>query len=102
MIRKRLKAVEGLVAHFEFVARRSPGAAARLVDAVERTLKSLEKMPRIGRPWGAAGTPRHRIRVRGVTGFDNYVLYYREIAGGVEWLAIRHAAQDEPENFDEG
>jgi len=95
VIRKRLRAVEALTAHFEHVARRNPGAAVKLVDAVERTLKTLEKMPGLGRAWGEPGTPLHRIRVRGVGGFDAYLLYYREIAGGIEWLAVRHAAQEE-------
>ena len=95
MIRKRMRAVDGLIAHFEYVARRSPGAAAKLVDAVERTLKTIEKMPGLGRPWSEPGTPLHQIRVRGVTGFDSYLLYYREVDGGIEWLAIRHAAQEE-------
>lgn len=97
MIRKRARAVDGPVERFEYIARANPGAAERFVVAVERTLKTLEKMPRLGRPWGARGTPLSEIRVRAVIGFDNYLLYYRPLRDGIEWLAIRHAAQDDPD-----
>ena len=101
MIRKRLRAVDGLVERFEYIARAHPGAAVRFVDAVESTLKTLEKMPGLGRPWGARGTPLGQVRVRAVTGFESYRLYYRAISGGIEWIAIRHAAQDEPETLED-
>ena len=101
MIRKRLRAVEGLVERFEYLARADPGAAVRFVDAVEAALKAVEKMPGIGRRWGARGTSLGTVRVRAVTGFESYRLYYREIPGGIEWLAIRHAAQDEPETLED-
>jgi plasmid stabilization system protein ParE len=101
MIRRRLAAVDGLIGQFEYVARRDPGAASRLVDAVERTLSMLERMPRLGRPFGESGSPLRRIRVRGVVGFDKHLLYYREIDGGIEWIGIRHASQDEPGPIDE-
>ena len=96
MIRKRLRAVEDLVGHFEFVARDNPGAAERLADSVEATLEVLEQMHRLGRRWTPRG-PLREVRVRGVSGFENYILYHRPIPGGIEWLAIRHAAQQAPE-----
>ena len=98
MIRKRLRAVQGLVARFDYIARVRPGAAERFVDTVEATLKRLEAMPRLGRPWARRGTPLGDVRVRSVAGFQNYLLYYRPIHGGIEWVAIRHAAQDEPDD----
>ena len=97
MIRKRRRAVDELIGQFEYVALRNPGAASRLVDAVERTLRMLEKMPRLGRPWAPRGSPLRQIRVCAVVGFENHVLYYRPIPGGIEWLPVRHAAQDAPE-----
>lgn len=65
MIRKRVAAVEGLAERFDYVATANPGA------------------------------PLGDVRVRAVDGFENYLLYYRPIRGGIEWLAIRHAAQGE-------
>ena len=95
MIRKRQRAVDGLVGRFEHIARANPGAAARFVDAVAATLERLEKMPSLGQRWGAPGTPAAELRCRAVKGIENYVLDYRPIPGGIEWLAIRHVAQEE-------
>lgn len=100
MIRKRLRAVAGLVERFEFIAGANPGAAARFVDALEATLRRLEKMPKLGRAWGPPGTPLAEIRIRAVKGFENYVVYYRPIPDGIEWLAVRHVAQDDPDTTD--
>ena len=93
MIRKRLRAVDGLIERFEYLARVNPGAAERFVDAVEQTLKTLEQMPRLGREWGVRGSVLADVRVRAVIGLENYLLYYRPIRGGIEWFAVRHAAQ---------
>jgi toxin ParE1/3/4 len=87
-------AEEDFTAHAEYIARDRPAAALAFIEAVERALTLLADMPEIG----AARSFRHSrlegIRMWAVPQFQNYLIFYRVSAEGIQVLRILHAAQD--------
>lgn len=83
--------LRGIVVHLELD---DLDVAARFIDRVEETVQFLERMPGIGDPAPFAD-PRYRgVRRSTVRKFRKHVIYYREIADGVELLRLLHGARD--------
>jgi toxin ParE1/3/4 len=72
----------------------SEGAANRLVDAITERFPALLVMP-------GSGRKRDEVR-RGLRSHPagNYVIYYREMKGGIEIVRILHGTRDVPRAFD--
>ena len=64
------------------------------MDAVSATLKSLERMPRLGRVWESRARWAAEVRHRAVNGFPNQLIFYRATDDGIEALRLLHAARD--------
>jgi toxin ParE1/3/4 len=77
-----------LVEIFLYIARDSLDAARRMHSRFEETLQTIAKQPGIGRARDEL-TPGVRSLVSG-----NYIVYYREVNGGVRVLRILHGARD--------
>jgi toxin ParE1/3/4 len=85
---------EELGAIWEFIAKDNPEAARRVIDAARETFRNLARNPGLGRPWKFR-RPRHQeIRYRTVSGFDNYVVFYREIPNGIQVHHVFHGARN--------
>jgi toxin ParE1/3/4 len=69
------------------IAQHNLSAADRLIDRVERTLRSLARNPLIGE-----SVPQYRPGLRRFT-VGNYVLYYEPIEGGVRLVRIFHGSR---------
>lgn len=92
---RRLGAFEAdLFDQAAYIAVDSIDAAERLVDAVSATLKSLERMPRLGRVWKSPASWAAEVRHRAVSGFPNHLIFYRVTDDGIEALRLLHAARD--------
>jgi plasmid stabilization system protein ParE len=94
MIKRRPLALEAVVEQALFIGETSPIQAQRFVDALEKTLHDLEKMPRMGRPYESVIPRLNGIRVCQVTGFQNHLIFYQETEGGIVFLHLLHAARD--------
>lgn len=83
-----------LWAIWEYIARDNPDAATRVVEAAYETFKALAANPALGRV-----RKFHHSRLKGVrswlvSGFDNYVVFYRTTSEGIEVLHVYHGARD--------
>ena len=87
------EAKRDLVEIFVYVARDSLNAARRIHSRLQETLKVIASQPEIGRKRDEL-VPGIRSLVSG-----NYVVYYREVEGGVRVLRILHGARDIPQLF---
>jgi toxin ParE1/3/4 len=77
-----------------FIARDNPDAATCVVEAAYETFKNLADKPNLGR-LRKLNDPRLRgVRSWHVSGFDDYLIFYRPIPGGVQVLHIYHGARD--------
>ena len=77
-----------------YVARDNLDAALRFIDRIDQKLKLLSEFPGLGRTRDdlAAG-------LRGFP-FGNYVIFYRQIADGIELVRVLHGARDMRRLFD--
>jgi plasmid stabilization system protein ParE len=71
----------------------NPRAALRFVDAVESVVDLLARFPEIGPVW-RYGQPGHPTRDVLVSGFHNYLIFYRHEGGAVRLGRLMHGAQD--------
>ncbi len=93
VLRERL-AQQDIEAHADYIARERPQSALAFVDAVERDLARLAEMPGLGSPRAFQQTQLAGIRMLAVTGFRNYLIFYRVVDDVLQVLRVLHAAQD--------
>ena len=70
-----------------YVARNNLGAAARLIDRLEKTCWGLAEMPGKGRQREEFGPGLRSFTVA------PYLIFYREIENGVEIVRVLHGAR---------
>ena len=90
----REAAKRDLDTHAAFIGEDSPQSALRFLEAAEESLKQLAEMPAMGTRYDPldprlAGLRRFRVR-----GFENYLIFYLPIEGGIEVVRVLHAARD--------
>jgi toxin ParE1/3/4 len=79
---------------WDFIARDNPRAATRVVEAAYETFKTLAVTPGIGRLRKFRDARLNGVRSLRVAGYDNYLIFYRPIAGGIQVLHVYHGARD--------
>ncbi len=80
-------------AHGAYIGRDSLDAEIRFYDAADATFQLLARNPKIGRRWAASSPHLEGIRVWRIKGFENRLVFYRPIEGGVEILHVFHGAR---------
>jgi len=68
--------------------------AERFLDACDASFERLEKFPEIGSARRFEDPRLATIRMWLVKGFDNYLIFYTPLVGGVRILHVIHSAQD--------
>jgi toxin ParE1/3/4 len=86
----------GIYAH---IARDNPTAAERVLDAVEATLTHLAAQPEIGVPYPTRNPQMKAVRMLPVSGFNNYLVFYRIEGDAVRVLYVVHGARHLPRLF---
>jgi toxin ParE1/3/4 len=79
---------------WHFIARDNPDAATRVVEAAYETFKMLADKPGLGRPQKFSNPRLKGVRSWRVSGFDNYLIFYRPIPEGIQVLHVYHGARD--------
>lgn len=93
LVRARL-AQQDIDAHANYIAHERPRSALAFVDAVEQDFARLAAMPGLGSPRAFQQTRLAGIRMWPVTGFPNYLIFYRVVDDLLQVLRVLHAAQD--------
>jgi toxin ParE1/3/4 len=79
----------------DYLAQRTSLAAAdRFVNAAERTIERLARMPGIGNRWDDGDPELANVRVSPISRYRNHLVFYRPIEGGIEVLRVLHGARD--------
>ena len=79
---------------WHFIARDNPDAATRVIEAAYETFKTLAANPGLGRPRRFRNPRLRDIRSWRISGFENYLIFYRAIAGGIQVNHVYHGAHD--------
>ena len=79
---------------WQFIAQDNPDAATRVVEAAFETFKTLAANPGIGKPRKFRNPRLRGIRSRRISGYENYLVFYREIADGIQVNHVYHSARD--------
>jgi toxin ParE1/3/4 len=86
-------AIAQLHSAHQYIARDSSSAADQVLDRIESAVEHLEKHPSLGRP-GRIATTRELVIPR-----TPFIVAYRQAKGGIEVLAVLHAARKWPESL---
>jgi toxin ParE1/3/4 len=76
---------------FEFIARRDPGAARSVIDAIERSINLLAEFP-----LSARRTDMKNVRVRPVARYP-FLIFYQADDEFLTVIRIWHSSRDWPE-----
>ena len=83
-----------LTAIWEFIAFDNLDAADRFLDAAQSTFQQLAEMPGMGRTRPFPQSVLKNLRSFRIRDFDNYLIFYRPIADGIEVFHVLHGARD--------
>ena len=89
-IRRRLGVDDDIFDIAVWLAEKSESAAARFVDAVQKTLKDLAPTPGMGSLKDFDDPMLANVRTWQIKGFPNHLIYYIAMDDGIDVLAIMH------------
>jgi toxin ParE1/3/4 len=79
----------------EYLAREaSLETALRFYDAANTTFEKLARMPGMGERRESPKPRLAGLRVWRIEGFENHLVFYRPIDGGIEIVRVLHGARD--------
>ena len=76
------------------ISKESHGAAKRFRQKVEYTFQMLTKMPELGERCSSAHPKYRKVRVWRVSGFSNYLIFYRIGEETLEVPRVVHGARN--------
>lgn len=94
MIKYALGVSDELADIAAYLAQYNETTAGRFLDSCEQSFELLERFPEIGSPRRFEDPELASIRMSLVKGFDDYLIFYIPIAGGVRILHVIHSALD--------
>jgi plasmid stabilization system protein ParE len=77
-----------------FIAQDNPDAATRVIEAAYETFKTLAANPGLGRARQFRNPRLRDIRSWHITSFENYLIFYRGVADGIQVNHVYHGARD--------
>lgn len=78
---------------YAYIARDNPAAAERVLDAVEATFAQIAAQPESGVPYPTRNQLMKAVRMLPVSGFNNYLVFYRIEGDAVRVLYVVHGAR---------
>jgi len=101
-IRLTPRADEDIDDCFGYLAAQSMSAAERFLESLHRATRQIADTPKMGTRVELRSKKRLELRRWGLGGFENYVVYYRPIEGGISIVRILHAARDRDAILEQG
>ncbi len=83
-----------LWAIWKYIAKDNADAATRVVEAAYETFKTIAENPGLGKTRSFRNSRLRNIRFFPVSGFENYLIFYRIVADGVQVNHIYHGARN--------
>jgi len=100
-IRRNRRFRQDLIDIYAYIHERSPQAAERVLNAIERYTQLLLDMPGIGRRWASPDPRLEGMRLAVVTPYCNYLIFFRPTRDGIEVLRVVHGARELQNIIDE-
>ena len=88
------EASQDLAEIFDYLVQRNETVADRFYDAVENTVRQLVRSPYLGERCQFRKTKTKGMRIWQVSGFSNYLIFYRPQNERLEILRVLHGARD--------
>lgn len=79
---------------FAYIGADSVRNADRFLQSARETFLRLAEMPGMGRIYGQPLAGGDTLRVWHVKGFENWLIFYRPVDGGIEVIRVLHGARD--------
>src|SRR5271163_390480 len=79
---------------WHFIAQDNPDAAARVIEAAYETFQTLAANPDIGKRRRFRSPRLRNVRSWRITGFENYLIFYRGVADGIQVNHVYHGARN--------
>ena len=79
---------------WNFIAQDNPGAASRVVEAAFETFQMLAANPGLGQSRPFRNARLRDIQSWRISGFENYLIFYRSISDGIQVIHVYHGARD--------
>ncbi len=79
---------------WDFIAADNPDAATRVVEAAYQTFRFLAANPGLGRARKFRNPRLQDVRSFRVSGFENYLVFYRPRPDCIQILHVYHGARD--------
>jgi len=92
------EARQDIVSCGDYLAERDLSVAYRFADSVDATIEMLCHNPNLGERLRA--DPTGQIRYRTISGFKNYLIFYRRVDSILEIVRILHGARDYAQFFE--
>jgi toxin ParE1/3/4 len=83
-----------LWAIWKYIADDNADGATQVVEAACETFKILAQNPQLGRTRSFRNSRLQSIRFLPVSGFENYLIFYRVDAGGIQVNHVYHGARN--------
>lgn len=77
-----------------FIAQDNPDAATRVIEAAYETFEMLAANPGLGKPRRFRSPRLRDVRSWHIAGFENYLIFYRRVASGIQVIHVYHGARD--------
>ncbi len=79
---------------WQYIAQDNPDAATRVIEAAYETFKTLAANPGLGRPRRFRNPRLRDVRSWRITGFENYLIFYRGVTDDIQVNHVYHGARD--------
>lgn len=77
-----------------YIAEDNPSAGQRFLAAVDECFGRLLTMPKLGREYDLGGFRLTELRSLPISGFANWLVFYRVTEDGIEIVRVLHGARD--------
>jgi len=101
MIRRHKLVADDVIEIYRYIHARRPGAADKVLDAIEQSIKSLLDMPGTGNYWNSPDPRLDGMRVTPVRPYRNYLIFFRSVDDDIVVFRVLHGARDLPSLIDE-
>jgi toxin ParE1/3/4 len=93
-LRRTKQVRDDLIAIYRHLHGHSPQAVERVLDSIERSIRSLQTAPGLGRRWDSPHLRLEGMRVLVVARYPNYLLFFRATDQAIEILRVIHGARE--------
>src|SRR5438105_4443673 len=93
-VHRRGQARADIIDIADYLDQISQALSDRFLDAVGRTLATLEGMPGMGSPYPLTNPRLQGLRGHPIQGFPNHVIFYLPTSDGIEVVRVLYAARD--------